>query len=169
MELRLNHLDPQFRNIWLKENEWKRNEIQNFKNTLCNNNLLVDNGCLSSSLSLYIYMWWYIYIYDGGGSDLVTKLCLTLATLWTVAHQAPLSMGVPRYFLFLSLSVYIYIYMPPSLLLSFHLPSLPISSLSLLSICNFINARIKFVLKIYWRWGQSLLPDCSLPCSLLLS
>ena len=30
---------------------------------------------------------------DGG---LVTKLCPTLATPWTVACQAPLSMGVPR-------------------------------------------------------------------------
>ena len=31
--------------------------------------------------------------YVGG---LVTKLCLTLATSWTVAHQVPLSMGFPR-------------------------------------------------------------------------
>ena len=31
---------------------------------------------------------------DGGG--LVTKLCLTLATPWTVAHQAPLSIGFSR-------------------------------------------------------------------------
>ena len=31
-----------------------------------------------------------------GGSDLVVKLYLTLTTLWTVAHQAPLSMGFPR-------------------------------------------------------------------------
>ena len=30
---------------------------------------------------------------DGG---LVAKLCLTLVTSWTVAHQAPLSMGFPR-------------------------------------------------------------------------
>ena len=28
-----------------------------------------------------------------GGGGLVTKLCLTLATPWTVACQAPLSMG----------------------------------------------------------------------------
>ena len=27
---------------------------------------------------------------------LVTKSCLTLRNLWTVAHQAPLSMGSPR-------------------------------------------------------------------------
>ena len=30
----------------------------------------------------------------GGGS--FTKSCLTLMTPWTVAHQAPLSMGFPR-------------------------------------------------------------------------
>ena len=28
--------------------------------------------------------------------DLVTKLCLTLSTPWTVAHQPPLSVGFPR-------------------------------------------------------------------------
>ena len=33
--------------------------------------------------------------YSGGGG-LVAKSCLTLATPWTVAHQAPLSMGFPR-------------------------------------------------------------------------
>ena len=31
---------------------------------------------------------------SGGG--LVTKLCLTLATPWTVAYQTPLSMGLSR-------------------------------------------------------------------------
>jgi len=31
---------------------------------------------------------------SGGG--LVTKSCLTLVTPWTVAHQAPLSMGFSR-------------------------------------------------------------------------
>ena len=34
-------------------------------------------------------------LYTGGGG-LVTKSRLTLVTLWTVAHQAPLSMGFPR-------------------------------------------------------------------------
>ena len=28
-----------------------------------------------------------------GGAGLASKSCLTLATLWTVAHQVPLSMG----------------------------------------------------------------------------
>ena len=32
----------------------------------------------------------------GGGGVLVAKSCLTLANLWTVAHQVPLSMGFPR-------------------------------------------------------------------------
>ena len=32
----------------------------------------------------------------GGGGGLVAKLCLTLVTPWTVARQAPLSMGFPR-------------------------------------------------------------------------
>ena len=30
------------------------------------------------------------------GAGLVTKSCLTLAIPWTVAHQAPLSVGFPR-------------------------------------------------------------------------
>ena len=32
----------------------------------------------------------------GGGGGLVAKSCLTLATPWTVARQAPLSVGFPR-------------------------------------------------------------------------
>ena len=33
----------------------------------------------------------------GGGGGLIAKSCLTLATPWTVACQAPLSMGFPRH------------------------------------------------------------------------
>ena len=33
---------------------------------------------------------------DGGGGGLVAKSCPTLATPWTVAHKAPLSMGFSR-------------------------------------------------------------------------
>ena len=33
----------------------------------------------------------------GGGSGLVTKLCPTLVTPWTVAHQASLSLAFPRH------------------------------------------------------------------------
>ena len=32
----------------------------------------------------------------GGGGSLVAKSCPTLVTPWTVAHQAPLSMGFSR-------------------------------------------------------------------------
>ena len=32
----------------------------------------------------------------GSGGGLVAKSCPALATPWTVAHQAPLSMGFPR-------------------------------------------------------------------------
>ena len=32
----------------------------------------------------------------GGGGALIAKSCPTLVTLWTVAHQAPLSMGFSR-------------------------------------------------------------------------
>ena len=35
-------------------------------------------------------------IHAGGGGGLVAKLCLTLATPWTVACQAPLSKGFSR-------------------------------------------------------------------------
>ena len=38
------------------------------------------------------------YLYSSfGGGGLVTKSCLTLATPWTVACQAPLSMGFSRH------------------------------------------------------------------------
>ena len=33
---------------------------------------------------------------DGGGDGLVAKSCPNLATPWTSAHQAPLSMGFSR-------------------------------------------------------------------------
>ena len=36
--------------------------------------------------------YYIIYMYN----CLVTKLFLSLATSWTVTHQAPLSMGFPR-------------------------------------------------------------------------
>ena len=50
---------------------------------------------------------WFFHIYNSssldstklglcGGGCLVTKSCLTLATPWTAAHQAPLSMGLSR-------------------------------------------------------------------------
>ena len=36
------------------------------------------------------------YLSGGGGGGVVAKLCLILATPWTVAHQAPMSMVFPR-------------------------------------------------------------------------
>ena len=38
----------------------------------------------------------WAYVPGGGGGDLVGKSCPTLPTPWTVACQAPLSMGFPR-------------------------------------------------------------------------
>ena len=35
-------------------------------------------------------------LYTGGGGGIVTKSCQTLATPWTVACQAPLSVGFSR-------------------------------------------------------------------------
>ena len=35
-----------------------------------------------------------LILYFGGGGGLVAQLCLTLATPWTVALQAPLSTGI---------------------------------------------------------------------------
>ena len=37
-----------------------------------------------------------MYHGGGGGGGLATKSCPTLATPWTVAHQAPLSLGFSR-------------------------------------------------------------------------
>ena len=37
-----------------------------------------------------------VLLINGGGGDLVTKSCPTLVTPWTVALQAPLSMGFSR-------------------------------------------------------------------------
>ena len=34
--------------------------------------------------------------FPGGGGGSAAKSCVTLATLWAEAHQAPLSMGFPR-------------------------------------------------------------------------
>ena len=46
------------------------------------------------SLPLLPVLWVFLYIFGSGG--LVAKLCPTLATPWTVACQAPLSMGFSR-------------------------------------------------------------------------
>ena len=36
------------------------------------------------------------FILQGGGGGLVAQSCPTLVTPWTVAHQAPLSVGFSR-------------------------------------------------------------------------
>ena len=46
-------------------------------------------------MCIFTYTYVCLCMYGGGG-HLVAKLCLTLVTPWTVAHQAPLSMGLPR-------------------------------------------------------------------------
>ena len=43
-----------------------------------------------------LYTFCFSYISLGGGGGLVAKLYLTFVTPWTVACQAPLSMGFPR-------------------------------------------------------------------------
>ena len=47
------------------------------------------HGGLSELITVITYS---IY---GGGGGLVAKSCLSFATPWTVAHQAPLSVGFP--------------------------------------------------------------------------
>jgi len=46
------------------------------------------------SLSHFIYICVCVCVYSGGG--LVAKSCPILATPWTVAHQAPLTLGFPK-------------------------------------------------------------------------
>ena len=41
----------------------------------------------------WVYLLYHFVIVHGGGGGLVPKSCPILATLWTVARQAPLSMG----------------------------------------------------------------------------
>ena len=38
----------------------------------------------------------FSFFFVSGGGDLIAKLCRNLATPWTVAWQAPLSMGFSR-------------------------------------------------------------------------
>ena len=50
---------------------------------------------------MYVYMCIHTHTHTRahtiyGGGSLVTKSCATLVTPWTVAHQAPLSIGFPR-------------------------------------------------------------------------
>ena len=51
--------------------------------------------CLFGSSAHLLTQLFAVFLY-GGGDSLVTKSCPTLATLWTVALQASLSMGFSR-------------------------------------------------------------------------
>ena len=44
----------------------------------------------------YVALWWSAVFWLQCCCNLVTKSCLTFGTPWTVAHQVPLSMGLPR-------------------------------------------------------------------------
>ena len=46
--------------------------------------------------AVYCHPAYLTYMQSGSGGGLVAKLCPSLAIPWTVAHQAPLSMGSSR-------------------------------------------------------------------------
>ena len=55
------------------------------------------NGPLGSpSPGVYLYIRQTNFELHGSDHGLAAKSCLTLATPWTVAHQAPLFVGFPR-------------------------------------------------------------------------
>ena len=64
--------------------------LTNYCFTMC----LLKRG--NSSLLSYCSSFDIILTCLDCGGGLVTKLCLTLATPWTIVHQAPLPMGFPR-------------------------------------------------------------------------
>ena len=49
----------------------------------------------SPALSMAAFLFW-LFLGVCGDAGLVVKLCPTLATPWTVAHRAPLSVGFSR-------------------------------------------------------------------------
>ena len=65
-------------------------KLTNYCFTMC----LLKRG--NSSLLSYCSSFDIILTCLDCGGGLVTKLCLTLATPWTVVHQVPLSIGFPR-------------------------------------------------------------------------
>ena len=50
----------------------------------------------NENIYLKFFIFTYIFTIFGGGGGLVTKWCPTLANPWTIACQAPLSMGFSR-------------------------------------------------------------------------
>ena len=59
-------------------------------------NTMKTRGYPQNSIHTQLYTYTTLYIHNSGSVGLVTKSCATLATSWTVAHEAPLSMGFPR-------------------------------------------------------------------------
>ena len=53
-------------------------------------------GTYNVLLKDFFILFTHVAITGGGGGGLVAKLCPILAIAWTVAHQAPLSMGFSR-------------------------------------------------------------------------
>ena len=51
--------------------------------------------CSYSVTCIYILIF-FLRLFPYGSGGLVNKSCLTLVIPWTIAHQAPLSMGIPR-------------------------------------------------------------------------
>ena len=51
--------------------------------------------CILPPIRALLKIIWLIFFYKSCGG-LVAKSCPTLVTLWTVAHQIPLSMGFSR-------------------------------------------------------------------------
>ena len=76
---------------------WPSSSISRIHPTDVLTHLLITGGARRFTAALLIVAkGWKLSkcLLFGGG--LVAKSCLTLATPWTVAHQAPLSMGFPR-------------------------------------------------------------------------
>ena len=58
--------------------------------------LLIVSSLLSGTLPIHLCLGCPSLKGSLSGGGLVTKLCPTLATPWTIAHQAALSLGFPR-------------------------------------------------------------------------
>ena len=50
----------------------------------------------SYSVTCIYILIFFLRLFPYGSGGLVNKSCLTLVIPWTIAHQAPLSMGIPR-------------------------------------------------------------------------
>ena len=66
-----------------------------YKQWKTNNLWFYSPTCQKHILIIFIFLT-HIILRGCGGGGLITKSCLTPATPWTIACQAPLSMGFPR-------------------------------------------------------------------------